>query len=149
MAMARAVNTPMRSNRAVGAGEASMASASFTSWGFSAEGISLSMMAMSSMPAKNAPTVAQLPARVPNWAASEAWALERISLMETYTMTPAEKPRETERNLRLVWRLRNATRLPMPVLRPANRVSKKAYNTLVSMERPPCPAILPVGSTPL
>lgn len=119
MAMARAVNTPMRSNRAVGAGEASMASASFTSWGFSAEGISLSMMAMSSMPPKNAPTVAQLPARVPNWAASEAWALERISAHGDIHHDARGKAQGNREEFSwLVWRLRNATRLPMPVLRP-------------------------------
>ena len=41
-------------------------------------------------------------------------------------MTPAEKPRDTERNFRLVRRQRKAMALPMPVLSPARSVSRKA-----------------------
>ena len=44
-------------------------------------------------------------------------------------MTPAEKPRDTERNFRLVRRQRKAMALPMPVLRPASSVSTKASKT--------------------
>lgn len=78
-------------------GAASSCSTSFTSWGFFSAGISLSIMAMNSMPPKKAATVAQLPGRCPSWAVRADWALAKISIMETYTMTPAEKPKLTDK----------------------------------------------------
>ena len=125
MAMARAVNTPMRISFRAG-GAASSCSTSFTSWGFFSAGISLSIMAMNSMPPKKAATVAQLPGRCPSWAVRADWALAKISIMETYTMTPAEKPKLTDKNRRLVRLANRAIKLPMPVLNPAKRVKRNA-----------------------
>lgn len=45
-------------------------------------------------------------------------------------MTPAEKPRLMDRNFRLVRLVKNAMPLPIPVLRPAINVSRKANKTL-------------------
>ena len=45
-------------------------------------------------------------------------------------MTPAEKPRAIDRKRVLVRRVKNAMALPIPVERPANRVSPKAYMTV-------------------
>jgi len=45
--------------------------------------------------------------------------------------TPAENPSETESNLVLVFLVKNAKALPMPVDKPANRVKAKAVTILV------------------
>lgn len=41
-------------------------------------------------------------------------------------MTPAEKPRVTDKNFVLVWDVKNAKMLPIPVARPANKVNPNA-----------------------
>ena len=48
-------------------------------------------------------------------------------------MTPAEKPKLTERNLGFVFLARRAIKLPIPVARPAMVVNKKANRTLGSI----------------
>jgi hypothetical protein len=45
-------------------------------------------------------------------------------------MTPAENPREIDRSRLLVFLAKKAKALPIPVERPANRVSPKANKTV-------------------
>ena len=84
------------------------------------------MRAMSSIPPKKDRTVIQFPIFSPRSEVRESWAFTKISIMETYTMTPAENPRLTERNFRFVCLVKNAIPLPIPVLRPASRVRRNA-----------------------
>ena len=51
-----------------------------------------------------------------------------MSTKETKSITPAENPKATVRNVVFVLSVKKAIRLPMPVERPAMRVSPKAMS---------------------
>gem|GEM_PF-3748969 len=87
---------------------------------------------MRRIPAKKAPAVAHEPALRPSAPVRASRAFAKISIMDTYTMTPAEKPRAAQRKALFVRRENRAARLPMPVERPARRVRPKANPTPLS-----------------
>jgi hypothetical protein len=72
--------------------------------------------------------------RVPVFSPKEAerdnFASGKISIIDTYIITPAEKPRLVDKNFVFVVFEKSAIMLPIPVERPAMRVNKKARNTL-------------------
>ena len=88
------------------------------------------MIAMTSIPPKKEPTVTQLPAIFPSSDTRESCAFTNISIIETYIITPAEKPRLMDKNFLLVCFAKNAIQLPIPVLNPAINVRANARKTL-------------------
>jgi len=90
------------------------------------------------IPAKKAATVAQPPVPSPRDATRDFFASKNISTKDTYIITPAEKPRASDRNFLLVVLARTAMALPTPVERPAMAVSAKAMRT----------AEVSIGATP-
>jgi hypothetical protein len=54
-----------------------------------------------------------------------------ISINETYIITPAENPKEIDKKEVLVFLVKNAKKLPIPVAKPANVVNKNAIATLL------------------
>ena len=90
----------------------------------------MSIIAIRNIPPKNDMTAIVIDSFSLKLEAKLSAAFGRISIIDTYTMTPAEKPRLTERKRRLVLFETKAMRLPMPVESPAIRVSKNAINIL-------------------
>ena len=98
----------------------------------SVEGMKKSIKAISTIPAKNAMTQNQYPKVAPFDWDRYTFAFENISIIETYSITPAEKPRERERNFVLVRLQKRAIRLPKPVDSPANTVKNNADKIFLS-----------------
>lgn len=78
------------------------------------------------MPAKKASTVAKYPKLFPNSGCRAKRALGNISTNETYIIAPAEKPRESVKNVVFDLRVLSPNKLPIPVDNPANMVRPNA-----------------------
>lgn len=83
------------------------------------------------IPVKKAMVVYQYPFSGPRSWMSASLAFEKISINDTYIMTPALNPSAADRNLGFTFLYRNAIILPIPVNSPANRVNRKA-NSIAS-----------------
>jgi len=88
---------------------------------------------MMNIPAKNETTVQKYPCLYPMLALNESLALTNISIIETYIITPAEKPKEIVSNLGLNFLESKPIRLPIPVDNPAKRVSENANKIELSI----------------
>jgi hypothetical protein len=56
----------------------------------------------------------------------DSFAWKNISMKETYSMTPAEKPRDKDSSFLFVRLVKKASALPRQVERPANKVNPNA-----------------------
>ena len=127
IAMDSATNSPMRLNFFSGMKGLPMSSTMTASCGLSSSGMRKSISAMSPIPAKNV-TVAASMALSPNDVPNDETVVGNMSTKETKSITPAENPKATVRNVVFVLSVKKAIRLPIPVERPAMRVSPKAMS---------------------